>query len=247
MVNALDLLHKYAVTFRKMIQVKVLGGKISVKRLLKLNSDSDFDFLIAAMDIIDDASAAISHVERFGLSGATKYDDFGERYLRLYGLLSATYIQQQSMLTIYRLMNLPNSKKMKAMLDDLQIRKLRHKLSAHSTDYLNTKTGGKEAYVPLRFDLGDRNVTAVRHSQPMEHEKVNLSDAIESHLRCVIEMMDLIVAKANKTLFKGQDKKQKEFAEELDDLRTEKSGGLVFKGPRGGPKIVVTFVGSQQA
>jgi phage FluMu protein gp41 len=78
MVNALDLLHKYAVTFRKMIQVKVLGGKISVKRLLKLNSDSDFDFLIAAMDIIDDASAAISHVERFGLSGATKYDDFGE-------------------------------------------------------------------------------------------------------------------------------------------------------------------------
>jgi hypothetical protein len=245
MVNALDLLHKYASTFRKMIQARVLGGKASVKHLLKLNSDGDFDFLIAAMDIIDDASAAIAHVERFGLSGATKYDDFGERYLRLYGLLSATYIQQQSMLTVYRLINCLNPKKMKMELERLQIRKLRHKLSAHGTDYLNTETGHKEAYVPLRFDLGDRKVTAVRHSQPMEHEKVDVSDAIEAHLRYVIEMMDSIIAKANKTFFKGQEKRQKEFAEELDDLRTEKSGGLVLKGPKDGHKIVVTFVGSK--
>jgi hypothetical protein len=65
------------------------------------------------MDIVDDASAAIDHVERFGLSGSTKYDDIGEKYLRLYGLLSATYIQQQSIGTIFRIMNLPDPKALK--------------------------------------------------------------------------------------------------------------------------------------
>ena len=56
----------------------MLGGKSSIKHLLKLNKDSDFDFLIAAMDIIGDASEAISHFQQFGLSGPTKYNDLGE-------------------------------------------------------------------------------------------------------------------------------------------------------------------------
>ena len=51
--------------------------------------------------------------------------------------------------------------------------------------------------------------------------------------------------KAIKTLFKGHDQKQKEFTEELSDLRIEKDGGLVFKDTEGAPKIVVTFVGSK--
>lgn len=247
MTSALDLLHKYASTFRKMIQAKVSGGKGSIKRLLTLNKDLDYDFLIAAMDIIDDASAAIFHFQQFGLSGPTKYDDLGEKYLRLHGLLSSAYIQQQSILTIYRIMNLPDPKKMRARFEVLQIRKLRHKISAHSTDYQNKDAGVKEAYVPLRFDLGDRNIAAVRHTSPMRHEKVNLSDAIESHTRLMIDVVDAIIAKAIRTFFKGHHKKQREFLDELSDLRIEKAGGLVFKGPKGAHKIIVTFVGSKSS
>jgi hypothetical protein len=137
MVSALDLLHKYASTFRTMINSKVWGSKSSIKHLLRLNKDSDWDFLTAAMDIIDDASAAIADVERFGLSGPTKYNELGERYLRLYGLLSATYIQQQSALTIHKLMNVSDYKATRAKFQALKIRALRHKLSSHGTDYFN--------------------------------------------------------------------------------------------------------------
>jgi len=244
MISALNLLHKYGSILREMINSKIWGSKRSIKRLLRLNKDADWDFLTAAMDIIDDASAAISNVQRFGLSGPTKYDDLGEKYLRLHGLLSATYIQQQSILTIYQTMNVPNPKILKERFDALQIRKLRHKLSAHSTDYLNKESKTKEAYVPLRFDLGDKQITAVRHASTMHHETVNLSEAIEVHTKLMIDAMDTIVEKAIKTILVGQDKKQKEFAADLSDLRIEKGGGLVFKG-RGTPKIIVTFVGSK--
>jgi len=62
----------------------------------------------------------------------------------------------------------------------------------------------------------------------------------------MIDVMDQVVEKAIKSLFKGHDLKQKEFNEELSDLHLEKAGGLVFKGPTGALKIVVTFVGSKE-
>jgi hypothetical protein len=82
------LLEKYLSAFRDLINVKVFESDKSVKELLRLNTRADWEFLCAAMDIIADASAAILHVQMFGLSGPTKYDDMGERYLRLYGCLA---------------------------------------------------------------------------------------------------------------------------------------------------------------
>jgi hypothetical protein len=242
MASELNLLHKYASIFRKMVNAKV-RGKGSIKELLKLNRDTDWDFLTAAMDIVDDASVAIANVKRFGLSGPTKYDDLGEKYLRLYGLLSATYIQQQAILTIYEIMRVPNVKKMKASFDALHLRTFRHKISAHGTDYLNRTTGSKEAYVPLQIELGDKNVTAVKHASSISmHERLNIPEAIDSHITMMIDVMDTISEKAIKTLFKGQEKRRKEFEDELSELRVEKAGGMVIKGPQGAPRIIVTFV-----
>ena len=97
MASTLTLLHKYTSLFRRMINTRIKTDKDqSIRNLLRLSTDSDWEFLTTAMDIVDDASTAIDHVERFGLGGPTKYNDVGEKYLRLYGLLSATYIQQQS-------------------------------------------------------------------------------------------------------------------------------------------------------
>jgi hypothetical protein len=61
-------------------------------------------------------------------------------------------------------------------------------------------------------------------------------------LQRLIDVMDSITEKSIKTLFKGHAKKQAQFTTELSDLRIEKSGGLLFK-VKGGPKMVVTFVG----
>jgi len=107
MLRELLLLQKYSSAFREMINARVGGSERPLKKLLRLNNEADWEFLAAAMDIVDDASSAIDHVQRFGIGGPTKYEEIGEKYLRLYGLLSATYIQQRAILTIYRILNVP--------------------------------------------------------------------------------------------------------------------------------------------
>src|ERR1700731_3985821 len=99
MQPALPLLDKYANAFRELINATVQCSPKPLKELLRLNSSADWEFLCAAMDIIGDASTAIDNVQRFGLSGPTKHNDTGEKYLRLYGMLSAAYIQQEAILT----------------------------------------------------------------------------------------------------------------------------------------------------
>lgn len=60
------------------------------------------------MDIINDSLLGIESFCKYGVDGPTKYDDFGEKYIRLYGVLNATYIQQQSLLNLHRIANVPN-------------------------------------------------------------------------------------------------------------------------------------------
>jgi hypothetical protein len=245
MMNPLGLLYKYASLFRKMISVKVWSGERPIKELLSLNSESDWDFLTSAMDIVDDASAAIGHVMRYGLGGPTKYDDLGEKYLRLYGLLSATYVQQQSISTIYKLMNLPDPKQLKAIFETLEIRSLRHKLSSHGTDFLDRATGTQQAFVPLRLNLNDGlSVTYVNYTAASTHHHVDLSAAIDAHVMMIVDVLDSIIEKSMTTIFEKNSKHKSEIASELDDLRIEKAGGWVSK-TEAGPKLIVTFVDAE--
>jgi hypothetical protein len=194
-----------------MINAKVRSSERSIKELFRLNSESDWDFLTSAMDIVDDASAAIGHIQQYGLGGPTKYDDLGEKYLRLYGLLSATYIQQQSIGTIYRIMNLADPKALKAAFGTLEIRDLRHKLSSHGTDFLDSVTGSRQAFVPLRLHLDDGlSVTYVNYSSSSSRHEVNLAAAIDAHVKMMIDVMDSII--------------RSKIVSELEDLRVEKAG-----------------------
>jgi hypothetical protein len=245
MRSPLGLLYKYASLFRKMISTKVRSSERAIKELLRLNAESDWDFLTSAMDIVDDASAAIGHVQEYGLDGPTKYDDLGEKYLRLYGLLSATYIQQQSIGTIYKIMNLPDPKTLRARFDTLEIRALRHKLSSHGTDFLDTATGSKQAFVPLRLHLNDSlSITYVNYTASSKHHRVDLAAAIHAHVEMMIDVIDSIIGKSMKTIFQKNSKHKAEIASELDDLRVEKAGGWVAKTD-GGPKLIVTLVGTE--
>ena len=111
MDKKLDLLESYGSTFRDLINAKVQPTKKTIRDVLKLSKDEDWAFLCSSMDIIGDACLAIDNFIRFGLDGPTKYNEVGERYLRLYGLLSATYIQQQAVIKLYQLVNVPPSLK----------------------------------------------------------------------------------------------------------------------------------------
>ncbi len=119
MKNSIQILESYSNTFRDLINDKNLGTKGSIKDVLRLNKEEDWSFIWTSMDIVDDASLALESFLKFDLDGPTKYNDIGEKYLRLYGILSASYIQQQAIITLYKLNNIPHPreaiKKIKAL------------------------------------------------------------------------------------------------------------------------------------
>ena len=88
-----EVLGSYSAAFRDLVNSKVRSS-IDVRKALRLNKERDWFFLCTSMDVVGDASGAIHNFLRFGLDGPARFDDIGERYLRLYGLLSAVYAQQ---------------------------------------------------------------------------------------------------------------------------------------------------------
>lgn len=230
--NINEILEKYSSAFRELVNARVWGCDESPKTLLRLNDDSDWDFICVAMDVVGDASLAIENFLRFSLNGPTRYDDIGERYLRLYGMLSAVYVQQEAVRKLYALMNCQNPKNVKAEFDRLEIRTLRHQLASHSVDYIESGEKKPQAFVPVRMDLEGFSCT-VTENRGDRSRTIELDKAIIQHCMLVVSVLDRIYEKSIGTIFRGQDKKIEEFNKKLEDLRFERVGNIIIRANAG--------------
>ena len=243
--SLVEILDSYASAYRELVNEKNWSSDKGVTESLRLNKDEDWAFICTAMDIVSDASLAIDNFLKFGLDGPTKYDENGEKYLRLYGVLNATYIQQQAVHNLYKLNNVPNPKKIKQRIENLKIREVRHKLGAHSNDYINYSNQKKiESYVPVRMMLSG-HYCEYMNNETIETERIDLKEYIEEHLRLLTEIIDKIYEKAISTFYKGHSKKIKEHMERLNDLRVIRSGGIVIKPSADAPKLIITFTSTE--
>jgi hypothetical protein len=156
-----QILRKYETAFRDLVTFKNWGSDQNVKDTLKLNKAEDWSFICTALDVIGDTTLAISNFLEFGLEGHTDGNDFGEKYLRLYGVLNASYLQQFAVFSLYKRCNLEKLDDVKQELSNLKIYELRNKLGAHSTDYKNKQDNKKqdliECYVIIRISAKGYN------------------------------------------------------------------------------------------
>jgi hypothetical protein len=196
------------------------------------------------MDIVGDASTAIHNFLQFGLDGPTKYDEVGERYLRLYGVLNASYIQQEAIHNLYKLANVTHPREIKRKIGSLKIREVRHKLGAHSNDYLNRTTEKVESFVPVRVSLSGFNCGYL-NNETMKMETVNLQDCLYQHLELMVDLLDEIYEKTIKTVYKSDSRQKKEFIAKLDDLRIIRKGGSVIELPEG-KKLIINVISQEQ-
>jgi hypothetical protein len=234
-----EILDTYSQAFRDLINVKVWSRDKSVREHLRLNKDDDWNFICTAMDITGDAGAAIENFLQFGLDGPTRYDEIGEKYLRLYGVLNATYIQQAAVLKLYKLTNAPELKEAKNQIESLQIRETRHKLGAHSIDYMDNTTKRIESYSPVRATLSGF-ICEYFNNETLSSKRVDLRRCLHEHLKVLIDLMDKIYEKTVNTLYRGENEKREEFLEKLKDLRIIKDGGLVATSTEGGKIVIQT-------
>jgi len=100
---------------------------------LKFEKLTDPDLLRACIDLVEDSQYAIENVYKNGLH--KKEEDLGEMYLRLYGVLNASYLQLGAILDLNRLFNVPNQKAKKEKLKSLKLIEIRNKLASHTTNY----------------------------------------------------------------------------------------------------------------
>ncbi|QQP97966.1 hypothetical protein [Lysobacter enzymogenes] len=236
--SKLKTVSAYSDAFRDMVN-DCVSWKDNPGRRLKLTNEHEWSFVCVAMDILGDATAAIDHVLRFALDGPTKYDDTGEKYLRLYGVLGAAYSQQRAALKLHKLTNCPDVKGVKKRADALKITVLRHQIAAHSLDYFDTGS----AYVPVRIALGGFSctVTENRGDAWMVHD---LKEAIAEHCDFMADLMDAIYEKCLKTFFKNNKSKQAEHLAKLEELRKIRAGWVVMHA--GPVKIVIQPVSAKR-
>ena len=222
------ILASYASAFRDLVNDRIWGKGESAAKALRLKDDRDWDFICVAMDVVEDASLALGSFLHFSLDGPTRYEDIGERYLRLYGLLSAAYVQQQAVLKLYSLMNCPNPKTIRDEFDKLEIRTLRHQLASHSLDFLPLGESRTQAFVPVRVGLSGFSCT-VTENRGGATRTINLDEAVKAHCAAVTLVLDRIYEKSLKTIFKGQATKIAKFNKKLKDLRFVRDGNFILR------------------
>jgi hypothetical protein len=237
-IAPLEMLQKYGNSFRELINRKNFSSDASIQELLRLNKKEDWGFIWIAMDIVGDTSMAIGNFLQFGLDGPTRYDELGEKYLRLYGVLNATYVQQEAIYHLYKLMNVPNCTEALEKIKRLIIRDVRHKLAAHSTAYKNSITNEVEAFVPIQFTLAGYHCTCINNKDD-DPETFDLKECLTDHLQLMIELLDKTYEKTINSLYKTASKTRDEFLQDLEDLRYIRNGGIIIDMPGDSSRIKI--------
>lgn len=216
-----QILRDYEKAFRDLLTFKNWSSDQNVKDTLKLNKSEDWSFICTALDVIGDTTLAISNLLEYGLEGHKNGSDFGEIYLRLYGVLNASYLQQFAIVSLYKKCNLPKPGDVIDRLEKLKIYKLRNKLGAHSNDYKNEQDV-LECYVIIRISVKGCQFE-YKNNESSEREWVDLKQYLEEHLLLIIDYLDKIYEKSIKTLHKGESSKLQEHMQKLSELRVLKT------------------------
>jgi hypothetical protein len=130
-----------------------------IKERLCFDNDNGWKFLVSSLDTIGDSQFAITTFQNHKIENGQKFNT-GENYLRLYGILSAVYIQQQAMLKLSDLFKTGELQKLKTDFDNLEITFLRHCISAHPINY--NQNGKKVSFIIDRNSLNDNGLLNIR-------------------------------------------------------------------------------------
>lgn len=235
----IEIFKEYNKAFRKLFNDKVftLPDKPNItediKKALKLTKNEDWNFLATAPFIIDDTNDAFENFIKWGFNGVTKLEDRGEYRLRLYGLLNAVYLQRNAVLAIFNLCKVMNLKSEREKVDKLKILGIRHKLAAHSINYLDETSQKREAFLLAQGETPDYSCIYENVSQGLYYQKIDLLDELNKYLLHVLRLYDKCYEKLAKTIYATNKDKIAEVMEPINELREKRNGIGIISLPNG--------------
>ena len=212
-----------------------------VKDCLKLNEAKDWNYILASEDILEDSNEAIISFLRFGTSGPTKYGDLGEKYLRLYGVLNATYLRQQAIFNLYKFFQCPNINSLSKEFDDLKIRDLRHKLGSHSANFEGRVSGDMHVFVPVRMELNDYDCAYFNHVTD-DYVNVDLKSGSEEHQVLMCKTYLKVLHKSVKTIYKSNPDKISTIIDKASPFEAMINGASLMKNTAIDEYIIINYV-----
>ena len=219
-----EIIRKYEIAYRDLVTFKTKSTNANVDDALLLNEEKDWYFICTALDVIGDTTLAIKDFLEYGFEGPGGMNDDGEKYLRLYGVLKATYLQQEAISTLYNKINLRDSPDVSDKFETLGIREVRNKIGAHSTNiYSKRQKGDKESYIPVRHSMSGHKFYYLNNERIAEEIWVDLAELLMEHLKLILELLDETYEKTIKTVYRGNQLKRNEELNKLTELRKLKN------------------------
>lgn len=163
-------------------------------KVLKFDKNYDPDLFRACIDLLEDSQYAIDEIFKNGL--ITESNSHGEKYLRLYGVLNAYYLQLGVITDLVRLFDLDGQKQIRADLKSAKIIELRNKLGAHTTSYLHPGEKEEPDFYRIAMTSIDKwgsNLSLIGRKK--EIEEVDLMATMRQFTEQVEAVLDKIVGK----------------------------------------------------
>lgn len=130
-----------------------------IKKKLKFQYECDILRFRSCIDLIEDTENAIIHFSNYGLEKFSPKigKDFGEIYIKLYGILNAIYLQINSIIEIYEICKIPNKKNVVSEFKNHKIFELRNVMGAHTANFED-----KSDYMPQNINLNSFRITQMQ-------------------------------------------------------------------------------------
>jgi hypothetical protein len=190
---------------------------------------------------LEDSSYAIDDYYKFGLDGPTKHENKGETYLRLYGLLSAAYLQYLSCESFYKMYKLKDEAKFYKEAKSLKIYKARHIAAAHSVNY-RRDDGEIDYYLISQVTLRGHGEEVNIIGDKDKDSNYNIKQEMKAFTSFINEELNSICFQIIQKQFDKESKIFAKFMDKLDTLERRRMGDMVLKGPNG-EKIIITTGG----
>ena len=198
-----DILHYFAVKWEG--EKCKTSFRDDVKKFYGFEKEFGWNILQNAFYIIDDTELAKQSFKRFELQGPARYEDIGERYLRLYGVLNAIYQQRLAIQNLLEIYKVSKKRKIIEQLASLEIIQLRNKIGAHPTNFNKIKSDSEhkfDVYQISRTDLKRDKILLLRNQQ--HNENVELNFMIQSFDKEIENILSLMLGKIIKKIFNNK-------------------------------------------
>jgi hypothetical protein len=196
----------------------------TAKGYLKYSNTQDWRTLCSLLDVLGDTELAKENFEKYGISGPTKFNDPGEKYLRLYGILNTIYLQKSAIMEFLRIANHRDKSIFEKEIDRLKILELRHIVGAHTIDYMDN--GDKNPHQIQRSSLDERSIRTLDSKN--NFKTYNLNELLTEYNLKASKILFLATEKFVSTVFKNGGKKKEIFTKKISLISEILDGNLVF-------------------